>query len=977
MRGIAESLTSSTSFETVTARRPAGDTDLWRQVREATAPRAGPLPTTLESSILEAELTPIAVLTEAPPRTTHVPPVIRSSPMPSALRAMLERRELGRRYDALQVDLDGLEDRLPGLECAEGEVDFPASDASFEDLSLSVDCLLQHRKRLVSRSVDRSHPRRDVLVLGAGPGGLIAAIELRLRDHRVVVCEERQAYTRNRFMGVYKEVAHIMAALGMPESMTYDFTHYRGKRGIMVADIQTFLHAVALKLGVVVYNGAVARGLDLEALRRGRVEVQRSARSDAGAAAPADVGLLRWHYDTVMRVRSGVDIRFDTVLEATGGRSGVRELVVGADNVVSLRTLAREAALHDPSLDSYFDDPTDHCTQIVESDYGCPPEVRRQFSTALLGNDGAIPDEVPSLVANIDASIIVRPLDEVPRPAGMGARIGQQELDIPRDWVIVRCPRSDRTLTRYQIEGPLPQTFEFGGRRIPTGETLETLNPLSLLLRILYAIGVPFEAVDRRRLVEFYTLENAQGNASDVVALFVGTFRGLRLGGAEPIWCGRVPGSDTVEYGIIGEALQNAWYRFGVGIDDTFAGALRFARSFDLAPDARRAEALRFQETMLSRSVQVCYHLYRVAQNAEQGVVGPVLTECHMEERYEADLADAGLRREARHAEEIVDVLRDVDADGVDALLATALEHRVDVCCRRVLELLRAVGYDPALLERATDAMRIGLPDWRARSLALLGHVLSAAHRELLSPLSGAAAARAHVSIPQARRERLLEIALGRYAFATPWVRACALRALDPQSPADLEVLELAASEPDRLIADAAAEVLARAGGAPGEDGEDGIRRLPARVEILQAVSLFRSIPHEELVGVASVVDERRAVAGEQIVRKGAIGDSLYIIASGRVRVHDGDRTLAHLGPRDFFGELSLLDAAPRAATVTALNDAYLLRLEQADFYAIVAERPHIMRAVNRTLCEMVRTTLAATAHEAADPAGGALPPGA
>src|SRR5262249_54835591 len=150
-----------------------------------------------------SELSPITVLGEAPPRTTHVLPVIRSSPAPAALRAMLERLELGRRYDAHRLDLARVEGRLPGLECPDGDLAFPAADGSFDDLSLSVDCLLQHRRRLLSPSIDPGQPRRNVLVLGAGPGGLIAAIELRLRDHRVVVCEERQAYVRNRFMGVY------------------------------------------------------------------------------------------------------------------------------------------------------------------------------------------------------------------------------------------------------------------------------------------------------------------------------------------------------------------------------------------------------------------------------------------------------------------------------------------------------------------------------------------------------------------------------------------------------------------------------------------------------------------------------------------------------------------------------------------------------------------------------------------------------
>src|SRR6185295_16992691 len=123
-------------------------------------------------------------------------------------------------------------------------------------------------------SINQNHPRRHVLVVGAGPGGLMTAIQLRLRDHQVVVCEQREVYTRNRFIGVYKEVAHLMASLGMPERMTYDFSKYRGKCGIMLADIQTFLHGVALKLGVIIYTGAVARTVNLDVLRSGEIELQ-------------------------------------------------------------------------------------------------------------------------------------------------------------------------------------------------------------------------------------------------------------------------------------------------------------------------------------------------------------------------------------------------------------------------------------------------------------------------------------------------------------------------------------------------------------------------------------------------------------------------------------------------------------------------------------------------------------------------------
>ena len=957
-RGSAE----SSQFVTAVPSTPTSHAALWEALRgqaRIVARPARPIP---DGSILESGLSTIATLADAPSRTQHSTAIMRSSPLSMPVRTMIERREFGRSCDAVEVDLAPHRATLPALDCPEGDVEFLADDASFEALSLSIDCLLQHHRHLLAASVDRALPRRNVLVLGAGPGGLMAAIQMRLRDHRVVLCEPREVYTRNRFIGVYKPVAHLMASLGMPERMTYDFTHYRGKRGIMLADIQTLLHGVALKLGVVIYTGSLVRDMSAQALRDGEVDLQRSTRGSDGAQGASAIGMTRWHYDTVTRVRSGVTIRFDTVLEASGGRSGARELLVGAENVVSMRVVARDAALRDPSLDAYVDDPEDHGAKFVETDYGCPPEARRKFAARLMqeGRD-AIPDELPGLVSNIDASIIELPIEPTKRPAGRGARLGDKELDIPRDWVLVRCPLPDRTLTRYQIEGPLPQSFEFGGERVPTREVLASLSPVTLLVRILYAMGVPFEAVDRQRLVEFYTQESSQGDASDVVAAFVGGFRGLRLGGKAPIWRGRVPGSPHVEYGVIGEALQNAWYRFGVGVDDTFAAAGHFAHGLELQPEARLAHARSFENVMISRSVQVFYHLSLVDQNIDQGVVGPVLTECYMDRRYRADLAEARLREVGRNAAALLATLVDLRSSGGNPLLEEALEHRRDLCGRTLLSLLGSLEYDPKLLERATHAMKLGAPDWRVRALSTLGPVVSQAHGELLALLADPGKAKATAADESSRNARLVELGLGRYEWVSPWVRACALRALRPSAEGAVEVLEHAAAERDPLIAETAAAVLAasRLGTSVSNVPSDRAAFLTLdKVVLLKQVSVFNAVPYEELVEVAALLSERWAAPGERIVEQGELGDCLYVIASGGVRVHDGERTLAQLTKKEFFGELSLLDAEPRAASVSATEETHLLRLGQSDFYALLADRPQFAHAINRCLCQMVRGVL-------------------
>jgi hypothetical protein len=921
--------------------------DLWAAVRASARTVLQQDASALEPSPLESSFSTIAVLRAAPPRTSHNVAVVRSSPMPSALRAIVEHAAFGRRYDAIEADLTSIRTRLPTLDCPEGPVTFLAGDGSFDDLTLAVDCLLQHRKALLAASIDPLAPRRNVLVLGAGPGGLMTSVQLALRGHRVIVCEQREEYTRNRFIGVYKEVAHLLASLGMPERMTYDFTHYRGKRGVMLADLQTFLHAIALKLGVILYTGAIVRDMTAEAVRSGRLELHRSTHGRDVAESAAAIGVTRWRQDAVTRVRSGVSIWFDTIVEATGGRSGLRELIVGRENVVSLRAIGRDAALRDPSLDSYFDDPRDHCAQFMETDYGCPPAMRRELSAVLRADDGAsIPDELPSLVSNVDASIIARPIEATPRKPGIGARLGEIELNIPRDWVLVRCPLPDHTLMRYQIEGPLPQTFEFGGKRIPTRECLDAISPVNLLVRLLYAMGVPFDAVDRRRLVEFYATENSQGSANDVVATFVGTFRGLRIGGDRPIWCGSIPYSD-VEYGIVGEALQNAWYRFGVGVDDTCAAAEQFARCLELPASSREAAARQFEGVMLGRSIHVLYHLYLVQQNAEQGVVGPVLTECYMDRQYATDLLEARLRTETRQLIEMAAALADLGTHRDVGLLEHAVAHRRTISSRRVFDLFRSSGYPPNLVQNAERALTMASGEERQRAFHALEAALSSSHRQTLALVQQQGADLSPTAPSRSRDERLIEVARGRYRWATAWVRVCALRELDSAAPDNRELFRRLSSDADRLVAETAAAML-----------EGAVSPIFERVVLLERVGLFTALAHEQLVPVASLLSDRRAAPGEAIVRKGDVGDCLYIVVSGTVRVHDGERTLAQLGRNAFFGELALLDAEPRSTDVTATEESRLLRLQQRDFYALLSEQPQIVHAINRRLCEMVRGTL-------------------
>lgn len=79
--------------------------------------------------------------------------------------------------------------------------------------------------------------------------------------------------------------------------------------------------------------------------------------------------------------------------------------------------------------------------------------------------------------------------------------------------------------------------------------------------------------------------------------------------------------------------------------------------------------------------------------------------------------------------------------------------------------------------------------------------------------------------------------------------------------------------------------------------------------------------------------------AGETVIKKGARGDVCFVIQQGHAVVHDGARTLCHLGPGDFFGEDALVTGGCRNASVTALQPAIVQCIERQVFSRLLLEQ--------------------------------------
>jgi sigma-B regulation protein RsbU (phosphoserine phosphatase) len=135
------------------------------------------------------------------------------------------------------------------------------------------------------------------------------------------------------------------------------------------------------------------------------------------------------------------------------------------------------------------------------------------------------------------------------------------------------------------------------------------------------------------------------------------------------------------------------------------------------------------------------------------------------------------------------------------------------------------------------------------------------------------------------------------------------------------------------------------------------------KVIILKQVSIFAETPDEILAEVALLLQEVESKSGGTVFEKGDLGDCMYIIVDGQVRVHDRGRTLNHLGEGDVFGEMALVDSQPRLASVTAVEDTRLLRLDQESFYRLMDERSEVARGIIRVLSRHLR----ARVHDLAD----------
>ncbi len=123
----------------------------------------------------------------------------------------------------------------------------------------------------------------------------------------------------------------------------------------------------------------------------------------------------------------------------------------------------------------------------------------------------------------------------------------------------------------------------------------------------------------------------------------------------------------------------------------------------------------------------------------------------------------------------------------------------------------------------------------------------------------------------------------------------------------------------------------------------------------LGEVSVFRALSREDLQVIGRSADTVEVPAGTVLVKQGEIGREFFVLLSGEVSVVAGGKEVNVLREGQWFGELAIIDPAPRDATVTATADCELLLIDSRRFRPLLEEVPVLAHKIMVSLARRLR----------------------
>ena len=137
------------------------------------------------------------------------------------------------------------------------------------------------------------------------------------------------------------------------------------------------------------------------------------------------------------------------------------------------------------------------------------------------------------------------------------------------------------------------------------------------------------------------------------------------------------------------------------------------------------------------------------------------------------------------------------------------------------------------------------------------------------------------------------------------------------------------------------------------EEPERASERIDRVSGILAPVALFAPLAPEQRDELAARAVEHIYGKGEQIVRQGDAGGSMFVVHRGRVRVVEASgRELAVFEAGGYFGEMSMLTGQPRSATVEAVEECQVVELTAASLREVALANPEVVTRISAVVAE-------------------------
>ena len=141
-------------------------------------------------------------------------------------------------------------------------------------------------------------------------------------------------------------------------------------------------------------------------------------------------------------------------------------------------------------------------------------------------------------------------------------------------------------------------------------------------------------------------------------------------------------------------------------------------------------------------------------------------------------------------------------------------------------------------------------------------------------------------------------------------------------------------------------------------------REINLKIDTIRKMPIFKFLTYKELVRILNITTVREASPSERIITEGEDGEELFIVLSGRVRVHKGETAIVTLSAGDHFGEMALIDKAPRSASVSAEIKTSLLQISRAEFFNIIRKEPRMATKLLWSFLQVISDRLRTTSAE-------------